>query len=60
MTESHGSLFRCVSQYATSGLITVTVGDMIADTYTVGVEPVDSSQYLFALAAVYVAPVGRP
>ena len=50
-------MFRCVSQYSTSSLITVTVGDMDADTYTVAVEPVYSSQYLFALAVAYVSPV---
>jgi len=57
ITQPHGSLFRCISQYTTSGLLSVTLTDFVANTLAVGVVSEYPTRHLFALAMVYAAPV---
>ncbi|KAI1501246.1 hypothetical protein F5X99DRAFT_206601 [Biscogniauxia marginata] len=52
----HGEMFRCVSQYGTTGTMVVTQTDFAVNTLTVQTRNMQSTQHLFALAVMYAEP----
>lgn len=56
-TEYHGSQFRCVSAWATSGTFALKHTNFVANTLTVETGTAQTSRHLFALAIIYVTSV---
>jgi hypothetical protein len=55
-TIPHASVFHCVSQFGTSGIMTVTLTDFGANTVDVGVRTIFPDLHLFALGLAFVTP----
>ncbi|KAI7784326.1 uncharacterized protein LA080_010109 [Diaporthe eres] len=58
--EYHGSQFRCMSAWATSGAVLVTHTNFVANTLAVETIAARASRPLFALAVTYVASTSEP
>lgn len=56
-TGYHGSQFRCVSAWATSGAVLVTHTNFVVNTLAVETKTARTSLHLFALAVIYVTSV---